>query len=194
MIINVFYCNSGQFGIYYNINVQLINQQYLIYFSTGNIQASKINCYNFNTYILTTGTVYDLGRRNLSALSTEHSLHQGLNRLIGTTGRGQMAQEIHQAIHQYLLNRDLPSALRLQILADYAAWGGIEEYYSGLQRLIRHQEGLLRRDGQPFLNQQEAQAMLHWLQQQVTRFCNATRNGQANSYLGDIEEEIIRYM
>ncbi len=129
---------------------------------------------------LTQGTVYDISHGQGLALSTEYGLHQNLNRILGTTGNSKVACTIRDGIRNFLVARDLPSAYRLQILADYAFHNAISHYHAGLENLINQAVHNTTTDGVAFMTQQEANTLRAWL-----------RNLVAGQGLSDFSDNVL---
>ncbi|KAJ8027462.1 hypothetical protein HOLleu_32611 [Holothuria leucospilota] len=139
-------------------------------------------------------TIYEIGDHLLPALSTEYQLHQGLNRTFGTTAGSNEAREIRNGINRFLRAGDMPSALQIQILTDYAFWHGIERYEEGLRNLLEVHTRTLRTDGRPFLSITEYNSMCEWLTNQVMRFRQFRAQGRISEYEVILFDEILNLL
>lgn len=142
----------------------------------------------------TKGTIYEIQDTLLPALSTEYQLHQGLNRTFGTTAGSKEAREIRNCINRFLRAGDMPSALQIQILTDYAFWHGIERYEEGLRNLLEVHTHTLRTDGRPFLSITEYNSMCEWLTNQVIRFRQFRAQGRISEYEVILFDEILNLL
>lgn len=144
------------------------------------------------SFISFSGTIYNIGKRELSALTTEYELHQGLNRVFGTTAGSNEARDLRLGIKELLQAGDMPRALRAQILVDYAFWHRIEFYENGLRDLLGlHHTRLRRLDGQPFLSVSEYHEMNQWLTDQVNRFRMYRDQGRIVQYEVEVFNDIL---
>lgn len=153
--------------------------------------AKKVEANHIPPFDTTVGTIYDIGKRELPALTTEYELHQGMNRTFGTTAGSNEAKDLRLGIKEMLQTEDMPGALKAQILVDYAFWHKIEFYEKGLRDLLDLHTRIRRSDGRPFLSISEYHEMNQWLTDQVNRFREYRHQGKIVQYETEVFNDIL---
>ena len=85
------------------------------------------------------GTEFDIDKQLLPLISTDYQQHQHLRHLLGTSVINADVSRIQHAVKRYVQHGDLHTALRIQILSDYASWPrAVIDYQKALELVIRH--------------------------------------------------------